>query len=57
MRSERGMGEGELSQGGSWMGSSRGDSTKALYDVTEDIGSMNLERGGADQMASCHCWR
>jgi hypothetical protein len=55
VRGERGMGVEELSQGGSWMGASFGDSFEALYEPMEDMGSTKLVRGGAERMASCLC--
>jgi hypothetical protein len=52
---ESGIGVGELRRGGSWTGASSGDSFEALYEPMEDIGSMKLERGGAERTASWHC--
>jgi hypothetical protein len=55
VRGERGIGLGDSWRGESWRGSSHGDSMEALYDVTEDIGSWNCIRGGAERIASCCC--
>jgi hypothetical protein len=55
---ERAIGAGVvMSQGGSWMGASVGDSFDALYEPTEDICAMGWVRGGAECIVSCRCSR
>jgi hypothetical protein len=41
VQGERGIGVSKLRCGGSWMGSSCGDSFEVLKDAVEDIGSTN----------------
>jgi hypothetical protein len=46
-----------LSCGRSWSGALLGDSFETLNEPFEDMGSMKRERGGAEHIASCHCWQ
>jgi hypothetical protein len=53
---ESGISDEALRRGGSERGASTGDSLEALYEPTEDMGSMKLEQGGAERIASWRCW-
>ena len=46
-----------VSWGSSWTGLSFGNSLEALNEAMEDICVWGRVQGGAECIASCHCWR